>query len=93
MSPAQRSQEMELALAQQRYRDMKVALENIPKGITLNEIKCGYIEHVLAMNDGNRAHAAIDLGIKYDTLRGFLASNDLDIEVGKTGRPRKHKKI
>lgn len=58
-----------------RQNALRNVIQLIPRGITLDELKVAYIDHVLALNGGVKTNAAIDLGVKYGTLVRFLRND------------------
>jgi hypothetical protein len=85
--------ENQLKLTNARIIAARDALKYVPRGVTLDQIRVCYIEHVLASNEGNRTHTAQELDVNYSTLTTFLrGEGKVDIKPGR-GRPRKHKPI
>ena len=65
-------------------------LRGIPRGISLEQLKLAYIDHVLEVNDQNRSAAAREMDLPYQTLIGFLrGEHDYTFKPAKKGRPRK----
>ncbi len=51
---------------------------NLPHGMSLEELERGAIQQTLAQHDGNRTHAAAELGISVRTLQRKLKAWGLD---------------
>jgi hypothetical protein len=87
LTPKQELELEEIRLANMRRLEMKEALKAVPRGITLNQLKCGYIEHVLEVNEGNRSRSAKELNINYTSFVNFLNGSGLEVTPVKRGRP------
>lgn len=76
-----------------RMIELKAAMKAIPRGITLNQLKCTYIEHILEVCEGNRTKAASELGVNYANFRVFLNESSLDVPPPTRGRPKIHQEL
>jgi transcriptional regulator with PAS, ATPase and Fis domain len=85
--------ENQLKLTNARIIATRDALKYVPRGVTLDQIRVCFIEHVLDSNEGNRTQTAQELAVNYSTLTTFLrGEGKVEVHVGR-GRPRKHKAI
>jgi DNA-binding protein Fis len=57
--------------------------------VTLWDIEIMFVEMILVRNNGNRTHAARDLGVSVRTLRHWISETmDIKVPPGKNGRKK-----
>lgn len=67
---------------------MKRLIARMPNNLTLWDIECAYVEHMLAKHEGNRTHAARELGVSLRTLRLWLKKMDIAVPEARNGVKR-----
>jgi len=69
---------------------LKRLLARIPQGVTLWDVEQAFVETIILKNNGNRTHAAKELGVSVRTLRIWIYETmDINVPEPRNGRVKK----
>ena len=66
---------------------LKSVLQELPAGLTVEDVKYAFIECVLERNSWNRTATAIELGLNYSTIMAMIKDGYISGGRRATGRP------